>query len=138
MRKVQPAEPVGVGEVQSAALTHQGDQACRAAPGAGGDPEDDHVTPDATTDCRHSPCFSSVLWFGTSYTFTVKQSGIVRNLWQNWERGTCDVREDFLLESVGSISYGVPNLFKGHPAWQTMIKAGATRRTRRLVAPDCL
>ena len=39
--------------------------------------------------------------------FSKSQAGIVRALWENWEQGTPSVSEDYLLDSVGSESYGV-------------------------------
>ena len=92
------------------------------------------MSTDATTDCRHSPCFSSVLWYGTAHSFTESQAGIVAILWQNWQQGTPDVREVYLLNAVGSSSATVANLFRRSSAWGTMIQAGETRLTRRLVA----
>jgi hypothetical protein len=67
----------------------------------------------------------------------------VRILWDAWENGTPDVgeKEIFALMEVECQpkSQRLSGLFarpKKHPAWDTMIRRGATRGTRRLSPPD--
>ena len=71
------------------------------------------------TSARHSKDFTTVDWFGTKYYFNVSQSLAVKELWEAWEAGVPGVGQDLLLEKAGCES--VRNLFKGHPAWNTMI-----------------
>jgi hypothetical protein len=60
----------------------------------------------------------------------------VKSLWQAWENGTPDVGQDYIMEKAGAESARLVDLFKGHDAWGTMIKAGATKGAFRLNEPD--
>ena len=90
----------------------------------------------------HSSDFRSVRWYEAQYSFTADQSHVVRILWEHWRQGTPDVGDESLLSAVDPQS--PPNrmnvLFRKHPAWGTMIVAGQTKGTHRLVgvAPENL
>ena len=81
---------------------------------------------------RHSIDFACVHWEGTHYSFTATQARIVRVLWGAWEERVPEVRQETLLESVGSESRNVADLFKGHLAWGTLIVAGDSKGSFRL------
>jgi hypothetical protein len=81
---------------------------------------------------RHGPDFASCWWFGAYYTFTASQARAVAVLWAAWENGTPDVRQETLLESAGSESSRLDNLFRRHPAWGTMIVPGPQKGLFRL------
>jgi hypothetical protein len=83
---------------------------------------------------RHSEDFRSVYWFGSDHTFTPTQAACVRVLWQAWENGTPEIGQATILEhpAVDSESSRLSDLFKGHPAWKTMIVTGTTAGTYRL------
>lgn len=85
---------------------------------------------------RHSPDFTSAVWFGASHAFTASQSAVVRLLWTAWSNGTPDIRHEYLLESVGSAQRRLIKLFGNHSAWGTMIQPGLIRGTCRLAEPD--
>jgi hypothetical protein len=80
----------------------------------------------------HSPDFRSVNWFGADYSFTPNQAAVVKVLWECYQAGTPDVGDSCLLEAVESNSERLDLVFRGHPAWGTMIVSGRTRGTRRL------
>lgn len=86
---------------------------------------------------QHSPDFRSVHWFGTDYTFTPTQAAIIKVLWSNWERGTRDIGEAYLLEGAKvSDTSRLVDIFRKNPAWNTMIVSGTTKGTRRLSPPS--
>lgn len=85
--------------------------------------------------CRHSVDFASVLWFGQSYSFTASQAHIVRLLWEAWRNGTPNMRQETLLARVGSEGDRLANLFRDHPAWNTLIVPGGAKGTFRLQEP---
>ena len=85
---------------------------------------------------RHGPDFASVLWYDDAYySFTPGQSAVVKMLWEAWENGTCDVRQAFLLTEAGLDSDKLQFVFRGHPAWNTLIKPGHVKGTFRLAEP---
>jgi hypothetical protein len=88
------------------------------------------------TNTAHSADFTSVKWFGTSYTFAKGlQAESVRVLWGAWENKTPSLSEKHIGESAGSAAdrFRLEHIFKPtnketgkretHPAWGTMIKS---------------
>jgi hypothetical protein len=86
-------------------------------------------------DVAHSPDFRSVNWCGSTYTFTGTQAACIRILWQSFEIGCADVSDLAVLDGAASGSERLPLVFRDHPAWGTMIVAGATKGTHRLSQP---
>jgi hypothetical protein len=79
-------------------------------------------TPTSARDkATHSPDFTSVNWFGTQYAFSPTQRAIVAVLWRAWVDGYEWVHQDTLLENADSMCGRLQSVFKGHPAWRTMI-----------------
>jgi len=70
---------------------------------------------------RHSPDFRSVRWFGQDYHFSPAQSLIVKALWKAWENNTPRMGARALLRAADMLSDKISDLFKEHPAWNTMI-----------------
>ena len=104
----------------------EADKAARGTDGAGAKP-----------DVEHSDDFRSVLWYGTEYSFTANQAPVIRLLYEHWQRGTPDVGDETLLESV---DHELPparfsTLFRDSKAWKTIIVAGETRGTHRRRPP---
>jgi putative restriction endonuclease len=91
-------------------------------------------SPDAT-EARHSPDFRSVRWFGTLFTFTPVQAACVQILWETWTHDPPEVGQHYILENVGAESTKLSDVFKGRPAWGTMIRPGSTRGAFRLEQP---
>jgi hypothetical protein len=91
---------------------------------------------------RHSEDFTSVLWFGTSHTFTPTQAKCVEVLWAAWENGTPDLQQVTILDRAGSEMANTKKpslrkLFTDHPAWDTMIQpTPGLRGAFRLVEPQ--
>lgn len=82
----------------------------------------------------HGPDFASVLWHGTNYYFTASQSKVVELLWQARKRRSPALRQEYILETIGSDCSRLCDLFKEHPAWNVMIVAGPVRGTFQLKA----
>jgi hypothetical protein len=72
---------------------------------------------------RHSIDFASVRWGGELYGFSPTQARVVRLLWEAWENGVPDIHQATLLDRAGSECRQLRSLFKGHPAWGTLIVA---------------
>ncbi len=96
----------------------------------------------ATNPCRtlpegtnHSPDFRSVSWFGACHCFTPNQAGAIQVLWKAWEQGTPDVGGATLIEAADASTERVDVLFRGNPAWGTIIVQGATKGSYRLAEP---
>jgi hypothetical protein len=70
---------------------------------------------------RHSSDFRSVRWFGADYTFTPTQAAVVRQLWEAWEDGTPALGQETLLEGAGSTGDRLRDVFRGSPAWGTLV-----------------
>jgi hypothetical protein len=87
---------------------------------------------------RHSRDFRSVHWFGADHFFTPTQAACVKVLWEAWENGTPDLGQDSILEhpEVEAESERLVDVFKGHPAWGTMIAKGQTAGAYRLAEPS--
>ncbi|HZZ82202.1 MAG TPA: hypothetical protein VFE62_27135 [Gemmataceae bacterium] len=88
-----------------------------------------------STAATHAEDFSSVLWFGTLYTFSIGlQSESVKILWEAWTKGTPILHEATIggRAGSGSSSFQLSKVFRSfdratgkfiyHPAWNTMIK----------------
>jgi len=88
------------------------------------------------TEARHSLDFRSVHWFGTDYSFTPNQAAAVKILWEHWENGTPEVGGDTLATNIESAARRARDIFKGHPAYNTMIIPGKTKGTFRLAKSD--
>lgn len=82
----------------------------------------------------HSEDFRSVLWFGASYSFTGNQAPVIARLWKAWENGTPDVGDETLLAAVDPESppRSLRDLFRGSPAWNTLVVEGGSKGSHRL------
>jgi hypothetical protein len=70
---------------------------------------------------RHSADYRSVHWFGADYTFTPTQAAVIRQLWEAWEDGTPGLGQETLLEGAGSTGDRLRDVFRGSPAWGTLV-----------------
>ena len=85
--------------------------------------------------CDHDDSFTTVLWFGVSYSFSIPQSLVVKQLWEAWERGgKCagvPVATNDLLRASESVGSSLPDVFrpggKVNQAWKRMIVASGRR-----------
>jgi hypothetical protein len=89
--------------------------------------------PEATPSNRHSPDFRSAQWCNRQFSFTASQAAVVRVLWEAFYNGTPEVGDATLLEAAESESKRLSDLFPRSDAWGTMIVAGSTQGTHRLV-----
>lgn len=78
--------------------------------------------------------FASLVWYGTRYHFTPAQAAVVKLLWQAWEDGTLDVRQETLLMESGSTGKRLRDIFKENKAFGTII-VSKVQGCYRLVRP---
>ncbi len=107
-------------------------------PGGDGPTEDLQASEDSTGKApraAHSQDFRSVQWYGVAYSFTKQQAAIIKILWDAWEAGTPDVGNDYLLEAIAG-GKRLVDAFRDNSAWNTMIKDGATKGSKRLAIPE--
>ncbi|MHC4167924.1 MAG: hypothetical protein ACYSWQ_13270 [Planctomycetota bacterium] len=90
---------------------------------------------DETAQTSHSADFRSVNWCGIRHSFTPTQAAIVKQLWDAWENGTPDVGQDTLLETAGSESKRLVDVFKDHKTYRQVIGKGNTKGSYRLIEP---
>lgn len=86
----------------------------------------------------HSTDFRSLTWGGKDYTFTSRQSAVIRVLYEARENGAPVVGDDTLCQSVDHVAppERLRDVFKGHEAWNNLIVPGNRRGTRRLIDPQ--
>ena len=61
---------------------------------------------------------------------------MVRVLWEAWQNGTPDVGQDYLIEQADAASGRLADVFKGSPAWKTLVVPGESRGAYRLAEPQ--
>jgi len=81
------------------------------------------VRPDLSRP-SHSPDFATVTWNGVVYTLTPKQRLIVALLWKAWEDGNTFLSGAYLLERADSDQSRMSHVFRGSPAWRTLVVPG--------------
>lgn len=72
---------------------------------------------------------ASVRWIkkdGTEdmWPFSSDQAAAMVHLRRAWESGALYVKGDVIIEEIGTAEKDMRRLFKGHPAWMTLIKGG--------------
>lgn len=80
---------------------------------------------------RASADFNTVHWYGTDYFFTPKQRKIVEVLWEAAEEHTPALSQEEIFEQAGfgaKKGNTLRQIFRGNPAWQTMIKGVPYRK----------
>ena len=79
--------------------------------------------------------FRSLRWGTATHSFTAKQAVVVEALYKAWQAGEPDIGNETLLEAAGSEGKRLKDIFRGNPAWQTLIVLGATKGSYRLTNP---
>lgn len=83
--------------------------------------------------------FSDFTWNGSRHTFTKMQAMAVSEWYHAYMNGNPELRDETVLSEIGSCandkSRGLRDLFKGHPAWGTVIIHGTSNGTHRLADP---
>jgi hypothetical protein len=69
----------------------------------------------------HSPDYRAVSWGEERFTFSPTQAGVVRQLWEAWERGEPGAGQEALLEGADSDARRLRDLFRHHLAWGRLI-----------------
>lgn len=104
------------------------------------------VQPNGGRSVSHSPCFTSVNWFGKRYTFSKgNQAQAIRVLWEEWKRDGHGLSQEMIGSKVESASeqFRLAKVlrkrkkgggYEQHPAWGTMIQQDG-KGVYRLVPP---
>ena len=89
------------------------------------------IADESTTRVKFSKdyCCATDTMSGEKYIFTPFQSATVKLLHEANLNGTPYLRGDWLLEEIDADSKRVDDLFKGHVAWNTLIKKGPRQGT---------
>jgi hypothetical protein len=69
----------------------------------------------------HDRDFKWVDWFGVIFEFVGAQCGVVAHLWKASEDGIGGVSQLVLLDGADCEKSRLRDLFRAHPAWETMI-----------------
>lgn len=87
---------------------------------------------------RHLSDFRQVYWPGLgTFTLSETQAQVVRILWTAWQAGEAELVQATVLERSGSGATRLADLFRGHPAWGTLIRwRGQTGLYRLPVLPE--
>lgn len=72
----------------------------------------------------HGPDFAAIRWDGVVYTFSPKQRAVIAMLWEAMEHGYHFVSGDALLLAADSEGGRLYDIFRGSPAWNTVIVKG--------------
>jgi hypothetical protein len=91
-----------------------------------------HAAQDLRRSATHSADFRTVNWFGRVYRFTQTQAAIVALLWEAREADAPDVSQAKLLETAGSESGRLIDLFRRSEAWGVVVVPGDSAGTYRL------
>jgi hypothetical protein len=112
----------------------------RARVFAGATPVAPPAPGDAKPAVHHSEDFTTVVWFGTVYSFgRGMQADSVRVLWAEWEKAPgLGLHGGTILDSLDSSierdRFRFPLVFRDHPAWGAMI-VSAGKGTYKLAGP---
>jgi hypothetical protein len=69
----------------------------------------------------HDRDFAWVDWFGVIFEFVGPQRAVVRHLWKACVDGIGGVHQSDLLDGADANLTRLRDLFRAHPAWETMI-----------------
>ena len=86
---------------------------------------------DVKKEVDHSGDFTEVLWYGSTYTFSLGvQSSVVKALWGEWEKSGLGLHQDTIRKAVDPErdNFRVDKAFREHPAFGTMIQGGGDGR----------
>jgi hypothetical protein len=103
-------------------------------PQAAGAPKDEGDS--GAPNVVHSADFRSVVWSGTSYTFTKSQAACVGVLWAAWKAGTPELDGLTVVTQADVSQTRLIDVFRSkgraHAAWGTMIMQGQSKGAYRL------
>lgn len=84
---------------------------------------------------EHSPDFRSINKNGVKFTLTPKQTQVIEMLFNEFEKGTFDLGQGYIIEKVSpyTSTTRLRDIFKGNiEAWKALIKPGNKKGTFRL------
>jgi hypothetical protein len=83
-------------------------------------------------DFIHSDDYRSIKWRGEDYTLTDRQAQTIEILHENYERGTPDISQAYILVKLDSNSKRLGYFFKKSPLWGTLIIRSKQKGTYRI------
>lgn len=94
----------------------------------------DSVREVASNEFRFSPDFRSAYVQGQEFSFTNIQAKVIKCLWREYQNSTPEVGQQYILseEIADTPQIRLRDIFKNHPAWNTLIVSGRTKGTFRL------
>lgn len=95
--------------------------------------ETQSIPSSTASELRFSKDYRSANWKGQVYDFTPSQAAAVQRLHEAWLNGTPSLADETLIQAAGVERYA--DLFKKHPAKDTLIVTGRSKGTHRL-APE--
>jgi 7-cyano-7-deazaguanine synthase in queuosine biosynthesis len=82
---------------------------------------------------RHSPDYRTVVWQGRELTLTLQQARVVQLLHEQPAQGTPEIGQAFILEHLDlTATSRLRDVFRGSPAWRTLVTQGRRKGTYRL------
>ena len=82
---------------------------------------------------RHTVDYGTVRWRHEEYYLTPLQAKVVRVLHAEQRKGFRELRGSAILKEIDTYSRSFSDLFKGSPAWKTLVLPGSKRGSYRLV-----
>jgi hypothetical protein len=84
---------------------------------------------------KHAPDFSWIRCDLGVFDFTPAQRSVVQALWEDWEQDGLGLSGAYLTDRTGTEPKEFRNVFKGHPAWKTLIITAGRSDMYRLALP---
>jgi len=83
-------------------------------------------------DFKYSPDYRTIYWNGREYALTAMQAACIQVLHQCHEKGTGEVSQAYVLDTAGSNSGRLSDIFSRTPLWKTLITPGERKGAYRL------
>ena len=84
------------------------------------------------SEFSHSIDFRFFKWGKTEFSLTPTQAACVRVLMEEWGNRTPEVGGETVLAGARSDAKRLQDVFRGHPAWRTLIIPGKTKGSYQL------
>ena len=96
-------------------------------------PPEPYATGEGANCFLHTPDYTTVTWCGEEYHLTPLQAKAVRVLHQWQRQGLRELRGSAIVKEIDAYTRSLSDLFKGSPAWKTLVLPGSKRGSYRLV-----
>ena len=82
---------------------------------------------------KHSRDYRSINKDGQDYTLTTNQAIVIDLLHENYKQGTPDISQTFILDTIGTNTTRLRDVFKDNPeAWNNLVAQGKRKGLYRL------